>query len=75
MSELLIYQVCRTSQVFNCCSFWKQLVDSVEPINFDWSCDQAEDHLMTSLLVCISVEWGKLLHITDNRFYMRVIQF
>ena len=42
---------------FICCSFWKQLVDSVELINrFDWSCDQAEDHLMTSLLVSISVE-------------------
>lgn len=29
--------------------FWKQLVDSVEPSVFDWSCDQAKGYLMTSL--------------------------
>ena len=52
MSELYhLAQLCIVYLL--CCRFWKQLVNHVKPTSFDWSCDQSEGYLMTSLQVCI----------------------
>ena len=55
-------------EYFVYCRFWKQLVDSVQPNPFDWSCDHAEGYLMTSLMVCINVNYCNLLCRIYNYF-------